>query len=98
MTHFTVQDVAQSVTLFSNKRTVVQLLKKSLPSISISNKSKILQILDVIQREVDQNDQVLVQEQFELLIDAVKDQLLGQEYGMQVLQECCYTFNQMLLN
>lgn len=48
MTHFTVQDVAQSVTLFSNKRTVVQLLKKSLPSISISNKSKILQILDVI--------------------------------------------------
>jgi hypothetical protein len=32
------------------------------------------------------------------LIDAVKDQLLGQEYGMQVLQECCYTFNQMLLN
>lgn len=54
------QNVNQSLSAFQNKRSIVQLLKKSLPSISIGNKSRILQILDVIQREVDQDDPALI--------------------------------------
>ena len=62
MNQFTIQDVTQSIAVFTNKRSVIQLLKKSLPSISISTKKEILQILDFIQREVDQDDLALIKE------------------------------------
>lgn len=74
------------------------MLKKSLPSISISMKKEILQILDSIQREVEQDDAVLIQEQFLNLIEEVKNQLLLQEFGPNVLAAFVKSIKSMIEN
>lgn len=66
----------QSTTLFSSNKSILQLLKKSLLSITIADKKEILNILDQIQEDEERN----IKQQFQNLIEATIKSCLALNY------------------
>lgn len=78
--------------IFANHRSIILLLKKSLPSIGIDKKKDVFEQLDVLQREVEKIDsEKLVRKTFESLFQATV-QLCFQMGYQQVIFDCESTF------
>lgn len=81
----------KSTSIFTNKKSIIQLLKKSLLSIGIDKKKEILNILDEIQLQVDQSDPRIIKEHFGRLIAATCEMCVAQDCH-QILHEALRTF------
>lgn len=100
------QQNLQQDQLFQNKKNMIQLLKKSLPSIGINKKSAIFERLEVIQRrtanqhferldEASQNQEYLeLSHEFQSLIKETVD-LIYQQGFKGSLMECSATFKRL---
>ena len=89
--------VRQSTTLFASNKSIIQLLKKSLLSITIADKKEILNILDDIQVKIDQDDDKNINKQFQNLIKATVDSCLTLNYK-DVIFESLKIFKAIGLN